>query len=261
MSFLLFAAGIYGALALAAFLGQRTLMYPAPARAAIEPRGPGMTLERISGGNGEVIALYARAPEAAPTVVFFHGNGEDLGDLAGLLREFAMHRVGCYAVEYPGYGLMRSQAPSEVALYGAAEAALLHLRDTLGVPVASTVLVGQSLGSGVATEMAHRGHAGRLVLISPFTSMTDMAARVAPILPARLIVRDRYDNQAKAPYLAMPVLVIHGSNDTVVPFVMGARLAKILPRAELRTVAGAGHNDLFAVAPDLIGEIARFAAP
>jgi uncharacterized protein len=259
VSFLAWVLGTYGALALAAYLGQRALMYPAPRRAAVEPGGNDLTLERISSQNGDVILLHAPAPERAPTLVHFHGNGEDLGDLPDLLREFAAAGVGCYAVEYPGYGLMREQAPSEAALYAAAEAALEHLRRKLGVPAANTVLVGQSLGSGVAAEMARRGHAGRLVMISPFTSMTAMAKRVAPILPARLLIRDRYDTSAKAAELPLPVLVIHGTDDEVVPYAMGEQLAKLLPHAKLRSVAGAGHNDLFAVAPELIGEIARFA--
>jgi uncharacterized protein len=250
---------LYGALALAAFLGQRALMYPAPSGATTEPNATGLVLERIASEHGTVFALHARAPEGAPTLVFFHGNGEDLTDLPELVKAFAVARVGCYAVEYPGYGLMRTQAPSEAALYAAAQAALDHLRAALGVPVASTVLVGQSLGSGVAAEMARRGLGARLVLLSPFTSMTDMAARIAPILPARLLIRDRYDTRSNAPAIALPALVIHGTDDEVVPFAMGQRVAELLPNGRLRTVPGARHNDLFARAPELIVEIAGFA--
>ena len=252
-------AGLYGALALAAFLGQRALMYPAPRRSASEPRAPGATLERIPSADGTVYALHARAPDGAPTLVYFHGNGEDLSDMPGLLHAFSSAGVGFYAVEYPGYGPMADRAPTEDALYAAAAAAIDHLQKRLGVPISLTVLVGQSLGSGVAAEMARRGSAARLVLISPYTSMVDMASQIAPFLPARVLVRDRYDTHAKAPELSLPALVVHGSEDEVIPVKMGKRIAELLPAAKLRIVPHAGHNDLFALAPELIQEIARFA--
>jgi uncharacterized protein len=251
--------GLYGALALAAYLGQRTLMYPAPRRAASEPRVEGATLERIPSDAGTVYALHAKAPEGAPTLVHFHGNGEDLADMPDLVRAFSAAQVGVYAVEYPGYGPMSDGAPTESSLYAAAATALDHLREKLAVPAVQTVLVGQSLGSGVAAEMARRGYGARLVLISPYTSMVDMALLVAPFLPARLLVRDRYDTRAKAPALTLPALVVHGSEDEVIPVAMGRRIAELLPNARLQLVPGAGHNDLFAIAPQLIGEIARFA--
>ena len=259
MSLLAWIAGIYGALALAAFLGQRAVMYPAPRRGGAEPRAEGAALLRIPSADGSVYALHAKAPEAAPTLVYFHGNGEDLSDMPGLLHAFSAAGVGVYAVEYPGYGPMSDRAPTEDAVYTAASAALDHLQKQLGVPVSQTVLVGHSLGSGVAAEMARRGSGARMVLISPYTSMVEMARRIAPFLPARVLVKDRYDTQAKAKELRLPAFVIHGSEDEVIPVAMGRRVAELLPNAKLRIVPGAGHNDLFAVAPDLIEAIARFA--
>src|SRR5579859_7107575 len=91
-------AVLYIALALAAFEGQRAFMYPAPRR-ALEPRVPGATLERIGGPNGTTVyALYARAPEGAPTIVHFHGNGEDLANQAWLVGRFRDAGVGAFAV-------------------------------------------------------------------------------------------------------------------------------------------------------------------
>ena len=260
MSIIVWLTGLYAALGLAAFLGQRALMYPAPRRSSGELRTHGAVLERIASSEGDVFALYAKAPTGAPTLVYFHGNGEDLHDMPELVHEFSAAGVGVYAVEYPGYGPMNDRSPTEAAVYAAAAAALEHLQRRLDVPVSHTVLVGHSLGSGVAAEMARRGLAARLVLISPYTSMVDMARQIAPFLPARLLVRDRYDTQAKARELRLPALVIHGSLDEVIPVAMGKRVAELLPSATLRIVPRAGHNDLFAIAPELIGEIARFAA-
>jgi uncharacterized protein len=259
VSILAWIAGLYAALALLAFFGQRALMYPAPRRSSVEPRARDATLETIPTDEGDVFALYARAPAGSPTLVWFHGNGEDLDDMPYLVHELTGAGVGFYAVEYPGYGPMRNRATNEAAVYGAASAAIDHLQKHLGVPVLQTVLVGHSLGSGVAAEMARRGYGGRLVLIAPYTSMVDMARRIAPFLPASILVRDRYDTQAKARELALPALVIHGNDDEMIPVAMGRRLAELLPRATLVVVPGARHNDLFAVAPDLVRRIARFA--
>jgi pimeloyl-ACP methyl ester carboxylesterase len=234
-------------------------MYPAPRRSSAEPRARDATLETVPTAEGTVFALYARAPAGAPTLVWFHGNGEDLNDMPYLVHEFAGAGVGFYAVEYPGYGPMSDRATNEAAVYAAASAAIDHLQQQLGVPVSQTVLVGHSLGSGVAAEMARRGRGGRLVLIAPYTSMVDMARKLAPFLPASLLVRDRYDTQAKARELALPALVIHGSDDEMIPVAMGRRIAELLPRATLVVVPGARHNDLFATDPDLVRRIALFA--
>ena len=175
----------------------------------------------------------------------FHGNGEDISDLGWLASRLRATGLGFYAVEYPGYGLARASSSNETALYAAAERALRHLHGPLGVSKERTVLQGQSLGSGVAVEMARRGYAGRLVLISPYTSMVEMAGLVAPFLPTRLLVRDRFDNLKKVPELEIPALVVHGSEDEVIPVEMGRRIAEALTGSRLLIVPGAHHNDLF----------------
>jgi hypothetical protein len=190
-----------------------------------------------------------RTPEAVfvhfhgkKVVAYFHGNGEDLADsipMISLLRSLGM---GVLAVEYPGYGIAGG-TPSESGAYAAAESALGWLRAERGVGPDRVVLLGQSLGSGVAAEMAKRGLGSRLVLISPFTSIPDMARRIIPFFPSRF-VRHRFDTLSKAPGIALPVLVIHGTEDEVVPFAMGERLARTFPSAQLVVVAEGRHNDL-----------------
>jgi len=122
------------------------------------------------------------------------------------------------------------------------------------------VLEGQSLGTGVAAGMARRGHGMRLVLISPSTSMVDMAAIMAPFLPVRWLVRDRYETNLKAPALEVPSLVIHGTLDEVIPLDMGQRIAKLLPNSEFFPIEGGHHADLFAIdKSSLLAKIAAFA--
>jgi pimeloyl-ACP methyl ester carboxylesterase len=105
--------------------------------------------------------------------------------------------------------------------------------------------MGISLGTGVAAEMAARGRAATLILVSPYTSISAMAAAVIPFLPTGLLCPDRFDTLSKAPGLRVPTLVIHGEADEVVPFAMGKQVAAAIPRALLRAVHGGHHNDLF----------------
>ena len=180
--------------------------------------------------------------EGKKVVAYFHGNGEDLADsipMISLLRSLGM---GVLAVEYPGYGVAGG-SPSERGAYAAAESALLWLRSDRQIGPERVVLLGQSLGTGVASEMAKRGLGARLVLISPFTSVVEMARRMLPFFPAAL-VRHPFDTESKAPAIALPVLIVHGTEDEVVPFTMGERLARLFPHAQLVPLAGGQHNDL-----------------
>ena len=167
--------------------------------------------------------------------------------------------LGFYAVEYPGYGLAAvGQGPSEKGIYAAAERALAHLHEELGVPRERTVLQGQSLGSGVAVEMAKRGLGTRLVLITPYTSIVEVGARIFPWLPASLLVRDPFDSAAKAPELKLPVLIVHGTRDEVIPVDMGQRLGTLFPNATTRILEGRRHNDVLDQ-PAILQELVRFA--
>lgn len=247
-------AGGYTALAAATRLGYRAVLYPAPRR-ALDAAPAGASLRSFASEDGtEVATLWYRAPPGGATVVFFHGNGETISDFVGLGAELRAHGLGFVAVEYRGYGASAG-APSEPVLYRDAEAVLSELRRDGEGPLA---LWGRSLGTGVAVEMALRGHGERLVLSAPFTSIPAVAARYLPILPLGWLLDDTFDNLGKAPRVAIPTLVVHGDRDGVVPHAMGAAIAGAIPGAELVTVAGAGHNDVFARGGrELLGTILR----
>jgi uncharacterized protein len=244
--------------------GQRALLFPAP-RIAREPAAsPGALRHRVRlAGGAELPALSWPAPAGSPTLVYYHGNGEQLADLVAFGEAFHEAGLGFFTAEYPGYALARASGPpTEARLYEGAEAALDFLQSDLGVPVEHTVLIGHSLGSGVATEMAARGRCGRLVLLSPFTSIGDMAARLFFWLPARHLVRDPFDNLGKAPRVSMPVLVVHGARDALIPAEMGERLGAAFDRGRVEIIAGAGHNDLLSDYDDAIMPlVVAFARP
>lgn len=248
----------YALLVLGAFASQRWLIYPRRGTGEV-PVLPGTTLEKLAGADRTVFALYAPARAGAPTLVHFHGNGEELADMEGFVSLFRARGFGVLAVEYPGYGLSRANAPSETSIYEDAEIALSDLVEKKGVLRENVVLSGQSLGTGVAVEMARRGHGGRLLLFSPYTSIVEVANRYLPIVPNRWLVRDVFDSAAKAPSIPLPVLVVHGTDDEVIPFALGQRLVGLFPKARFLPLEKGRHNDLFLRGGDaLMDDVARF---
>lgn len=238
------AVGAYAALVGTVYLTQRRIIYPAP-RTVIRPEIEDASLEHIPvPGAPATVGLYFAAANEAPTVLHFHGNGEQIADLIGLGRAMRARGLSFFAMEYPGYGVALG-APSEEANYAAAEASIGYLKARHGVTSDRLVLEGQSLGTGIAIEMARRGHGSRLILLSPYTSMVDMGKLTLPIFPNELLVHERYLNLSKAPDVRHPTLVIHGTLDEIIPASMGVRVAEALPRAELRLIEGGRHNDLF----------------
>ena len=204
----------------------------------------GFVEHRLVARDGIVVrALELRAASGALVVVHFHNNREVAEHTAGVARELATRGLGVLLVEYRGYGASTEASPSEEGLYADAEAAL-DLLAARGVAPERIVLWGTSLGSGVAAEMARRGRGGRLVLVTPYTSIPDLVTDVVPFLPASLLVADHFDTLAKAPSIAVPTIVVHGDADEVVPFRMGERVAAAIPGARLLRIAGGHHGDL-----------------
>ncbi|MBM7116063.1 alpha/beta hydrolase [Archangium primigenium] len=236
---------VYVSLCVLVFLNQRHLVFPVPPGAR-EPKLFQSALLRLPGPEGSTVyAFHMPGPPGAPTVVHFHGNGEQLSDEIWLGQRYQEAGLGFYAVEYPGYGLAKGgEGPSEKGIYAAAQVALDYLHTQMGVKPEDTVLEGQSLGSGVAVEMATRGQGARLILITPYTSIVDIGARLFPWLPARWLVRDPFDTASKAAGVSLPVLIIHGTKDEVVPVDMGERLGTIFPNATTLILPGKHHNNV-----------------
>jgi pimeloyl-ACP methyl ester carboxylesterase len=233
-------AGGYLALCALVFEIQGRIIFPVGAGVQLPDHRA--LLLRIPSPTGEVVALHFAAADGAPTVVHFHGNGEELGGIESWAVALNRRGLGVLLVEYPGYGLARSSGPpSEAGCYQAAETALTHLRDRLGVPAGQTILCGHSLGTAVAAEMALRGHGARLVLLSPITSMVDEAHLHFPLLPADLLLRHRFDTLSKATRIGVPTLIVHGGRDELAPVEGGQRLAKAFPAARLVIVPEADH--------------------
>jgi len=194
-------------------------------------------------------AVVFDPPAAVPiagTAILFHGNGGFALDRAYLAPEFSRRGLRLVLAEYPGYGA-RPGSPSEKRLVDDATALYEQILRTF--PGAPTLLVGESLGSGVAVQVAARQthqRPSRLVLLTPFLSLGETAARVYPFLPARYLLRDRFDSaQALAQYSG-PVAVLIAGNDEVVGAEQGRRLSQVSRlRGETIVVElpAAGHNN------------------
>jgi pimeloyl-ACP methyl ester carboxylesterase len=219
----------YVAICALMFTQQRKILFPAPASKA-------PPLQHV--------------PADAPVIVYFHGNAMAAGEVQWLADLFPSH--GFVAIEYPGYGSLPGE-PTEAGIYDAAEKQLV----ALGIPRERLVLLGQSIGTGPAVEMAKRGWGTKLVLLTPFTSVPDAAQLALPWLPARWLVRDTFDNAAKAPGITVPVLVVHGDRDEVIPYVLGQRLEPLFPNAKFLSVPGGRHNDLWSRA-DVLAAVRAF---
>lgn len=230
----------YAAVCAGLFFAQRSLVFPRPAPAPLPERVAKVV--RIQGAH-PTVALHLAAVEGAATVVHFHGNGSQLAYEEWLALACKEKGLGYFGVEFPGYGQAPGE-PSEASVLGAAEGAVAWL-ETAGVPRERMVLFGQSLGTGPAVYLASKGVGRALVLATPYTSLADIAARAFPFVPVRLLMRDTFPAGAWARSVRQPALVFHGTKDRVIPYDLGAALAKALPKAELVTLEGVDHNDIW----------------
>ncbi len=201
----------YALLCAGLFFAQRKLVFPAPTERAGLPRG----FEEVQ-VPGATFFIWSRVDGDGPVVVHFHGNGEQVGHLGWLGSEFKQRGVSFVAVEYPGYPGANGE-PSEASLFAAAEAAL-HELEKRGVARERIILEGQSVGTGVAVALAAKGWGRKLVLLSPYTSLPEVGARAFSWLPVRLLLRDRFDSASRAANVNVPTLIIHGTDDEVIPF-------------------------------------------
>jgi fermentation-respiration switch protein FrsA (DUF1100 family) len=157
-------------------------------------------------------------------LLYCHGNAGNLSHRGPLIADWQRHTGQAVLIfDYPGYG-RSSGSPSEAGCYAAGEAAYDWLTQTMNVPGDRILLYGKSLGGSIATELAtHRPHRA-LILTSAFTSIPDMAQALYPFLPARWLVRTRFDNLAKVGSCPRPVFLAHGSADRLIPCSQGERL-------------------------------------
>jgi fermentation-respiration switch protein FrsA (DUF1100 family) len=207
-------------------------------------------------GAAPRIGAAPASPSPAGAVVIFHGNAGNVSHRLPKARIFHEAGRAVLLFDYRGYG-RSTGTPSEEGTYRDAAAALSEL-ERRGFPSTRTAYYGESLGCAVALESALRKPPAALVLDSPFTSVVEMAERLFPWLPARVLMRSRYDNLAKIGRLRCPLLVLHSPQDEIVPFEMGRRLFAAAPEPKEFFESRGGHNEGFLDSPGFAPAIARF---
>ncbi len=233
----------------------RSMIFPASGISFPEPaEGVAWRIVRYETADGLRLAgAYFPPPSPdRPVILYFHGNAEAAAQNLPLAEALGARGLGVFLAEYRGYGGLAG-APSEKGLYADGEAALAEL-GRRGAPAARVILVGRSLGSGVAVELATRHRVAAVVLVSAYTSIVDMGRTVAGPL-ASLVMRDRFDSLSKIARVASPIVLLHGAHDDVVPVEMGRRLAVARPGARWVEVPEATHNDFPGLAELLAREI------
>ncbi len=195
-------------------------------------------------GN-RIHGLYWPAPAGRPTILFFHGNAQSVFEWALISEEFAPMESGLLLVDYPGYG-KSSGEPNEEGLYEAGHAAFAWLIETANVQAKQILLFGKSLGGPVATEVARGRQVLGLILESTFRSVQSVARILLPMLPADAELKsERYATEERIGDVVVPILVIHGTQDELIPVSEGKALFEQAGGSkELYLVQGAGHNDV-----------------
>ncbi|CCQ73530.1 alpha/beta hydrolase [Magnetospira sp. QH-2] len=250
VSFLGLAVSAYLVMVGALYFAQRSLMYH-PAALSVAPVDLGLPQfgpESFTTEDGlRLLSWYAKAEAGRPTLVYFHGNAGSIAGRAEKVRPLLDAGYGVLLVGYRGYGGNPGD-PSEAGLYADGRAALTFLNQQ---GVSDLVLYGESLGTGVATKMAvEKAEAGQpvaaVILEAPYTSMGDAAQDRYFYVPAKWLVRDRYDNLQRVPRIGSPLLIVHGSLDRTVGVTHGQAVhqAALHPKT-WKEFPGAAHNDLY----------------
>lgn len=276
------AIGIYLVIAVLLFSLQKKIIFPGhqlqgtPSSRIDDPPAGAELVDLTPKGGVRTIGVFGKALDRAgrvvagdrplPTILYFYGNGEcaksALEDPFDLFRSMG---VNVMLVDYHGYGMSGGE-PSEAGCYAAAALAYNYVLTRKDVDSQRLIPAGWSLGGAVAIDLASRRPAAGVIALSSFTSMTALSKRNFPFLPAKLLLRHRFESKAKIAALDCPILLGHGANDPMIPPSMTVELGRAALAARTGAhsaavhwffVEGAEHNDLYLLGKDIIDREVR----
>jgi pimeloyl-ACP methyl ester carboxylesterase len=226
LSLLAVALVLYVGAAIYLYSSQSSFVYYPNRQIIATPEEHGLAYQDVMLQTADSVAIhgwYVSADSARGTILFCHGNG---GNVSYTVESIAMlHGIGfnVFVFDYRGYGRSGGEVDEE-GTYRDAEAAWSYLTGERGCDPSRIVVLGRSLGGGIASWIAAQHSVGALILESTFTSIPDMGAKMFPIFPVRLLSRIYYDTEKRLGVIHCPVLVIHSRTDDVIPFELGATL-------------------------------------
>jgi fermentation-respiration switch protein FrsA (DUF1100 family) len=239
--------GVYVGLIIAMFIFQRSLLYfPSHEYVTLADAHANKALRELPVRTADGIELkgwYSPATSKPYTFVFFHGNGDSLYGDAEVPEPYIAAGYGFLIAEYRGYSGLPGK-PTEAGLYADVRAYLYGLM-AQGVRNENIILLGHSLGTGVAVQLAGEFKVGGVILLAPFLSVPKMAQISYPYLPVKLIALDRFDNEKKIGGVHVPVLIVNGTADELIPPSQGKRLYELANEPRMfHSIPGVGHNDI-----------------
>ena len=191
----------------------------------MEPTG----IEKVKITTGDKIDLigwfYNKDIEKFKTILFFHGNAGSLNNRTYKLNHFKGLDVNFLIIAWRGFSGNKGK-PNESGLYEDAKSAVRWL-NMKGIQDKNIILYGESLGTAIATEIAQNKKYAGVILESPFTSMINMGKKYYPYFPVSLLLKDKFESYKKINKIIIPVLVIHGKVDKIVPYAMGKKMYEL----------------------------------
>ena len=236
---------VLGVLLVVVWSQQRILLY-APDATRVEPAAGGLAaveeLQLRTPDGVELIAWYGAAQPGQPTLLYFHGNAGNLLSRAGRMGEYLAKGRGMLIVSYRGYGGSGGK-PTEANNVADAGLAYRWLLDK-GLKTTDIIVYGESLGSGIAVQLATSKPVGGVILDAPYTSIADVGARLYPYLPVQSFILDRYDSLSRIDRINAPLLIVHGDQDDLIPIAMGRTLFESAREPkQFSPIEGGGHAD------------------
>ena len=206
--------------------------------------------------NGWLFPANANSPRARWALLYCHGNAGNISTRLGIYAAMLETGVSLFSFDYRGYGLSRGK-PSEEGTYRDAIAACQWLRNN-GFAGENIIAFGESLGGGIASELALRQPLGGLVLQSTFTTAPELGAELFPWLPVRLLSTIKYDTRRRLPQLKIPVLIMHSRTDDLIPFHHAQQNLAAANEPKLFRELDGGHNDALGDGTKFIGGLEQF---
>ncbi len=240
-------AVIYGAFCGGIYLLQDRMIYQPWSDITATPSRVGLPFESVSFEASDGVPLHGwfipAEKGSGKVLLFFHGNAGNISHRLESIKLFHEMGLDVLIFDYRGYGKSGGK-PSEEGLYRDGRAALAFLEER-GYSPDEIVMFGRSLGGAVAARLSMETTPLVLILESSFTSLVDMASRVARFFPVRRLLRSEYPTESILPYVSCPVLVIHSPDDEVIPFPQGLRLYEAAPEPKAFLEIGGDHNGGF----------------